>query len=321
MADTNLVIAQIIADFGEYFQNNGQNEASIRHKIYYGFETAGSLTPIPTNDTIIRMAETEVEEVIQPYQDDFTPKGGLTVKPFQLILQQLKVDQKFNPNKLMNSWLGFLTSNSTDRTTWPFIKWFIEIYLVKKIQEDLEMSIIYTGEYAAPVAGTAGAASTSMDGIRKVLNDAITAGDITTIATGAFAADEADFVTQIEEFIDGIDEKYWHLGLELNMSHANVKKYRRGMRKKYNIHYEAVEDLSTVTDTNVKVLGRFSHKASDKIWMTPKENAILGLKGAENQGTFEIEKVDRSVKIYTDFWMGVGFIQPSLVFTNDQDLV
>jgi hypothetical protein len=33
---------------------------------------------------------------------------------------------------------------------------------------------------------------------------------------------------------------------------------------------------------------------------------------------FQIENVDRQVKVYTDFWVGVGMVIPEVFFCNDQ---
>jgi hypothetical protein len=57
-----------------------------------------------------------------------------------------------------------------------------------------------------------------------------------------------------------------------------------------------------------------------KIWATPQENAIFAVKGFENANGFQLESVDRNVKIWTDFNIGAGFLLKDLVFTNDQNL-
>jgi hypothetical protein len=44
------------------------------------------------------------------------------------------------------------------------------------------------------------------------------------------------------------------------------------------------------------------------------------VKGYENSQAFELEKEDRKVKIWSDWFAGIGFILPDLIFTNDQDL-
>lgn len=321
MADTTLTATDIIADFGSYYMDGGQGEKDLLMRPFEQFGTREALTLIPTNDTILRLSDVEVSEILQGYQDDFTPKGGVEFKPIEVLLTQLKVDQAFNPTFLQNTWLGFLASNKTDRTTWPFIRWFIEKYLLGQLDDDLEMKAIYKGSKVAIVAGTAGTAIGAMDGIRKQINAGITAGDITTIATGALSADPATFCTQIENFVASIPEKYWSKSMTLNMSRILARRYREGKRVKYNANYAQVSELSSVEETEVSVAGRASMSGSDKIWMTLPGNYVLGVKGFENKNGFEIEKVDRKVKLYTDFWMGTGYLQGDLVYTNDRDLV
>jgi hypothetical protein len=43
------------------------------------------------------------------------------------------------------------------------------------------------------------------------------------------------------------------------------------------------------------------------IWCTPKANAVRLVKKSQNMNTVRIENVDRKVKLYTDFWSGIGF--------------
>lgn len=318
---TTITIADIIAQWGAYYIDQRQNMDRIHQQLFELGGTQDAFETIPTEDTVLRYSEAEVQEVIQPYQDAYTPKGGVTFKPVEIPLFQIKVDQQFNPNKLAASWLGFLTDKKTNRTTWPFIKWFIEAYLIPKIKEDMELQAIYKGVYAPPVAGTAGAANTSMDGMRKRINDAITATSITPIVTGAPSTDPVTWVTQVEDFLEAIPERYWATTQELNMSRKLALRFRKGMRAKYNSNYELTDSISDMLDFPVTVKGRGSMIGSTKIWMTPKQNAKRGIKWGDNANMFEIEKVDRQVKIYTDWWEGVGTIIPDIVFTNDQDLV
>jgi hypothetical protein len=50
----------------------------------------------------------------------------------------------------------------------------IEVYLLQRVFEDLEKKVIYTGVKGAVVAGLPVAAIDSMDGMKKIINDAIT---------------------------------------------------------------------------------------------------------------------------------------------------
>lgn len=321
MSDTVITPDQVIADFGAFYQDGGQSLNDLRMRPFLPFGTLEAFSVIPTNDTILRMSDVQVGEILQAYQDTYTPKGAMVFKPLTVDMFEQKIDQAFNPTKLVKSWLAFLTSNKTDRTSWPFVRWFIEAYILKQVDEDLETKAIYTGTYAAPTSGTAGAAINAMNGIKKIINDAVTAGTISPIATGTLSTTDVTFVNQIEAFVQAVPEKFQNETMELNMSIKLRNRFRRGMRAKYNMAYAQMTELDKVTDfENITVAGRLSQSGSDKIWMTPKANAVAAVKGYENKNAIELEKVDRTVKLYTDWFIGVGFLLKDLVFTNDQDL-
>ncbi len=320
MADTTVDIQEIIDSFGSYYLDSGQNEQSLRMRPFEQFGTQDAFTLVPTEDTILRMSSIEVGELLQQYQDDYTPKGEVAFAPVEIPLTQVKIDNEFNPNKLMNSWLGFLASNKTDRSTWPFIRWFIEAYLLKQVDHDLELKAIYKGEKAVIVAGTASTAIGSMNGLKKQINAGITAGDIVTINTGAAAADPKDFCVQIEEFCAEIPEIYWDREMKLNMSRSLAKRYMKGRELLYNLNYAMKDDLAKVDQTNISVVGRASHTGDEKIWATLPGNYVLGVKGFGNKNMFEIEKAKRKVAVFSDWWMGIGYIMADQIFTNDQNL-
>lgn len=318
---TTITPTDVISSFGAYYIDAGQNTQDLLLRPFEPFGTRDAFTNVPTNDTQIRYSDVTVSEILQPYQDTYSAKGSVTFAPVTIDLKQVKVDQSFNPNNLVYSWLGFLTSNATDRTTWPFIRWFIEVYLLNQLFEDLELKSIYTGVYSAASGGTPGNAVDVIDGIKKIINAAITATTITPIVTGAPAADAVDWCEQIEAFVKAIPEKYWTKNLTINMSRLLALRYMEGKKKKYNMYYAQESDLRNISNfPTMKVMGRASMTGASKIWGTFIENAVFATKGFSNANGFELEKVDRTVKIWTDFHIGLGFLQKDLVFTNDQDL-
>lgn len=320
MADTTIDIADIISSFGSYYLDGGQNQNDLLMRPFEKFGTREAFNLRPTNDTILRLAAIEVEEILQGYQDTFTSKGGVDFAPIEIALTQVKIDNEFNPNKLVASWLGFLANNKIDRSTYPFIKWFIEDYLLKQVDKDLEMKAIYTGSKVTPTPGTAGAAIEAMDGIKKQINAGITATTITPIVTGAAAVNPIDWCTQVEDFTKSIPEIYWPENMPLNMSMVLERRYKEGRRLKYNMSYAQVTEMSLVQDTNIRVVGRMSHFGSEKIWATTARNYVMGVKGYSNKSMFEIEHVKRKVAIYSDWWIGIGYLLADEMFTNDQDL-
>ncbi len=320
--DPNLIeidVDQLKADFGDYYLDQGQNLSNLHQLPFEEFETQEAFTIIPTNDTIIRESNVEVEDILQQYQDEFTPKGRVAFKPVQFPLFQIKIDLEFNPTKLQRSWVGFLASNNLDRAEYPFVRWLIERYVMMKSKEDVEMKAIYGGVWEAPQDGVPGDSSKVMNGVQKVISDMIDAGDIDEIVTGDPNADPALFVGQVEAFVKSMPEKYRMMNMVLNMSRTNVQHFVEGMQKKYNMNYAQVGELKAVRNfPNITVAGRPSMQGSNGIWGTPKYNALMGVKGFSNASAVKIESAKRNVAIFSDWWAGIYFIQPQIVFVNDK---
>ena len=230
------------------------------------------------------------------------------------------------------SWLGFLADASLDRKTWPFVRWFIEVHLIPQVEEDYELNEIYLGVRQEPVNGTAGAPGTAMDGIRKVLNDHTGAGRITPMMLGAVPTDPQAFCDYVEALAYGTNKRYRSALMNVAMNEDLALRYAIGRSKKYSLYQQMIEapvtpDLSGTVLTAIpiqhakqQVVGLPSMGNSEKIWMTPMANAKRLAKKSQNMTQFQIENVDRKVKLYTDFWKGVGFLLPEAVFTNDQDI-
>jgi hypothetical protein len=255
--------------------------------------------------------------VLQAFQKAFTPTGTPTFKARPIELFNLKVDVQEYPDELVQSWLGFLSDNNTDRKTWPFVKWWITT-TVEQSKEDYELYEVFAGEYAAPTGGTAAAAGTGMNGIRYIVNAGIDDSTITPILTGALETDAEAFVEQIEAFADGIDYRYRRTPMTIAMSLDNETLYKRGMRAKYNVNYNQAENLASVMDLpNLTVKGYASWGSSDKIVCSPKANSLRPVKG---MGVPLIQSDMRLVKAAWNDWKGVGYLHHELVFTNDQDL-
>lgn len=317
---TTITSADVVEQFGDYYINNGQNENDIHDTLREQLEDIGDFTVVDSDDTMLRAANVEYTEVLQAFQTAFTPKGSVTFTPKEIKLFNVKTDQSFYPDALKNQWLAFLTSNDLDRTTWPFVRWFIEKYVLPQINHDLVKNL-YGAVRVEPTSGTAGNANEAFDGIRKLINDGIAGDTITPITTGAPNTDPETWCGQVEAFCQGIPELYWQTTMGLKMSRSLALRYKQGYRKKYSALTLGVTDsMATVTDfEDIQIIGRGSLSGVTKIWATPKLNAIMAFKGGSNRNMVEVEKVDRNVKVYTDFYLGLGFIQDALVWTNDQD--
>lgn len=317
----SLVITDVVAQFGAYYLNQGQNLSRLYTLLRSATTTESLFTPVNTDDTIWRAAKALFTRVVQPFQKAFTPLASVTFVPVEIRQFKMKVDAQEYPDELESSWLGFLDGEDIDRKAWPFVRWYVEVYLIPQIKQDIEFNEIFQGSYVAPQAGVAGAAGTSMDGLKKTLNGHITAGRITPITTGALEITNPEaLVEQFEAFADGIHKDYWNIPMVLGCSETVARAFLRGQERKYGKNTGGGALGLQINNTNISLQGVPSHRNTQKIWCTPKGNAIMLRKRIQNQTKVQVESVDRLLKLFTDFSMGLGFIIPEIVFTNDQEL-
>ncbi|NID13764.1 hypothetical protein [Fibrivirga algicola] len=313
-----LTLTNIIADFGAYYLNSGQNMKRLYQLLRRTTESEELFTVIVQDDTVWRAAKSLQTRLVQAYQAAFTPIGNTTFNPISIGMFHLKVDTSVTPHDLEATWLGFLTGEGVKPSEWPFIRWWVEMHVIPQIQEDLELNEIVNGVRVEPTAGTAGAAGAGMDGYLKIQDVQTTAGRITPITMGAIPSDPILLVKYFEDFADQIDKRYWKRGMIVACNETIERRYLRAKEKVYgkNTRGDAKIDNS-IENTNLYVKGYAGLVNSNRIWCTPKENAIMLKKRTQNEQQFDMQPFNREVKLLSDFWRGVGFILPELVFRSD----
>jgi hypothetical protein len=315
-------IDDIIVEFGAYYIAGGQNMARLVRQLNRAAVTETLLTPMITDDTLYRGAETQFTRVVQPFQSAWTPLNPLKIQPVEIKLFKQKVDLDEEPHVLEATWLGFLSGDDIDVAQWPFIRWYMEVHLLPQIPEDMEMNELYSGKFVAPTAGVAGAAGTSMDGLETIINRHIGSGRTAPITLGAIPTnDDQDTYEYMEMFADRINKKYWKIPMVIGMDEAIARRAIRGKRAKYGKDVAGLGNPLAIEDTNLTFLGLPSMDGAQKIWCTPKWNVCYFRKKTQNQKQFKIEVVKRILSLYSDWWNGVGFHIPEIIFTNDRDLV
>jgi hypothetical protein len=244
----------------------------------------------------------------------------------------VKVNVEEIPDLYVNMWLGFLASEggkdpNVNRATWPFVRWYVEKYLIPQAKEDQYLEAAY-GVWADP--GTDATPSThgeSFDGIFVEVNRDVDAGYTTPISTGALFTDPELFVDQVEDFWEQVTDKYrGHPSMIINMHDTLVQRYKLGRQEKYGITDEA-EKMKLNNRSNVSVLGHFNFiqgaggSPSEKLIACPpgllKKGVRVGNK--EDQG-LRLEQVDYTLKLFNDWHIMYLTLDPRVTFTNDREL-
>jgi hypothetical protein len=132
---------------------------------------------------------------------------------------------------------------------------------------------------------------------------------------------DLDVYNYFELFADRIGKKYWTQPMVIGTDMMVQRRALRGKRIKYgkDVNQGPAID-ATIADTNLQLLGLPSMMDAGKIWCTPKWNVCYFRKKTQNQQAFKIESIKRLLSLYSDWWNGVGFHIPEIIYTNAEDL-
>lgn len=313
MAST-ITATDVVAEYGAYYINSGQNTSRVLKLLKQKTETVTHAKRIITGDTVYRQSEALITEILQPFQNTWTSKGNTTFKPRDITLRPMKIDWQGVPDKLKESWLGFLADfEEKDRKKWPFVRWLIEEMLITQSEHDREKAAYFYGEYVAPVEGVAGNAADVMDGIKKLLDDGIDGATMNEVSLDAITP--SNIFDLVEEFTDSIPDEYDMVPMKLFMSRKNFRDYFRDKRNTHggNTNFQDSDRFVDYRE-NIEIVGLPSMAGSDYLFATPKNNFLWCTNGSV--GRPQIEGVDRTVKVYTDWYEGLGFGLDEMVFVS-----
>ncbi len=313
-----LTVTDVVTSFGAYI-NSGQSEKNI-HAAFMRPELAlmKVFKTIPTENEVERSVLVTQTRVAQAFKRKWSPLGGTTFKPHAIPLFNHKLDEEIYPDDIEKSWLAFLAGAGIDRKEWPIGRYIAEKFLLPQYMQDIEMNERIAGVYAAPADNnTPAAAGTAMNGVKKIIQDHVTAGLITPFATGALSATPATFVGQVQNFVKSIDPTERRFVKYVNIPMSKMDDWKDGMQTLYNGQFLSEANLLKVRNQNVEVNFVDAQDGTNLIWATVEDNAVRYVKRAGNAGKLQYEAEDRKVKIFTDHWEGLGFNVPQFVYVND----
>ena len=311
----SLNISDIISEYGAYYIDSGQNKKRILTRLTQGREITSLATPIKTDDTIFRLANSSFRSLVQPFQKAFTQKGALDIVPNEIRQYRYKIDDEFMPDELYATWLGFLAQNGGDRKAFPFVQWLIETHYINTIDQDMELNEYYKGVYAPPAAGVAGVNGTGMNGVRIQIQAGVDDGTMNSVNLGTL--DASTIFDQVESFTDEIAEVYQGIKMNVFMSRKWYKKYLQDKRAQnfYQRTSDAqIDGAIDFTPLDVKPLACMV--GTDDIFCTPTQNFLHVSPSTLSKNQFKLEESKRSVAVMADWAEGLGFGINQIVWTN-----
>lgn len=319
-----------ISSTAEFLNDHTRTFApELRTQFLQGLEWEPMLTPRGTDGQHYVVETAAASELLQPYQGDFTAKGGVTHDENSIRVRPIKMDTTFNEvqlAKFYNSWRSDWFQAGLDPNEWSYPRYIYDKVLYPKMLSELNQNA-WSGVYVAPTTGTAGASSASVDGFRKVIADSITSLKIpaaNVIVTGALTA--ANAREKVEDFLDALPSHITATGGKILMSPTLRRLYVKDYRAEFTQQVgpgpsNQGRQSVFVDDYNIELKAVNSMAGSGRLIYLPNttmDNMVwVNRNGFAAYPEIVFHSKERAVSVYATIYRGYGFEKPDEVFVND----
>lgn len=315
-------VDEVYQEFGTYLSQTG-TRLDILLKLTEKTEAQQYMT---TKQAITewRAATALITSVVQQFVAKWTPLGSSKFTPLTIKNYRHKVNLPITPDDINDSWLSYLYDEQVTPDQMPVTRFIIEKLLRPMIERDIEMLLIATGKYEAlgtVTEGDAGQATgKSMDGFWTILQAQkalpTTAMNFFTPSVALTDDSIVDVIEEYSDWLENLAPLYAKSGMNIFIDPVLYKKFKRRYREMYPTtknedSTKNSPDFSTLTFVELQSL-----RGTGGFFSTPKENFIRlvhkNAAGGETKLFMQLENY--SVKVFAEFWLGVGFAIGELVF-------
>jgi len=312
--NTRINIQEVAAEFGQYIETNMKD---VFTQILYKTNIERFMRTIPNVRGIFKMTTSHFEEITQPFQKNWTPKGGVAFKPEEIQMRRMKIDFPWNVDDLFDSWLAWMYDQEGKDRKDLTISRFILSEVLRKAQEERSL-IAVNGVYAEPTIGTAGDALDSADGILKILNDFEANTKSNLIETVSFDTNPFDAM----------------LGFIRGMKPESIRRCQNRVFADVSLIYDIVDDYEAnnqnksielsdndgiisikIPKTPVTVVG-IEEMNSKRVFATPQNNFLRLIDQVQDIGKFDVESEKRNLNLLVDYSAAWGFGSGNFVWSN-----
>jgi hypothetical protein len=336
-----MTITDLVAAFGSHYRPEGQSIRDLDASFFQPLVTEGFFGGlIPTVKTEERRVKSVIGQILRKKQKAFTGDDSAEFKPRLISLQELAYEYQAYPDEIQASYIGFLAQLDTnDRAAWPITRYIVDVLMIQKGREEFELNEVYKGTSEAIDPGVANSPGENFDGLEAQMNASVAAAgddDIVPItAPASWDTDPEAFLVELETFIE--DVKLTSNEARLLVEGGLIRKIAmapelrdrlaKGVFKTYNMNYNATRQniINQPIEVplpfgNLIAVGLPSMSGKERIFMTPEINKACFIKKPMSETGPEVQKVDREVKIFMDFWKGIGFWHKEYVYMSDHEV-
>jgi hypothetical protein len=279
-----------------------------------------------------KASKAQISSVVQQFVAKWTPLGSSTFTPIEITNRRHKVNLPITPDDITDGWLSYLYNEQVTPDQMPITRYVVEQLLRPKIDSDIELLLIATGEYeelGEVTEGDAGQATgKSMDGYLTILkNLKATEGNSgnwyeasdDVFGEGVTEVSSANVLDVIEDFSKWVKKTaplYHAKGLNLFIDPEVEDLFQFAYRDAFPVTKNTDGRLKGPDFSKLTFVPLEAMRGSGIFFCTPKENFIRLIHeneaGSATRLFPQVENYD--VKIFAEFWLAVGFALQELIF-------
>lgn len=307
-------------EFGTYLSQNGNNLEIVR-QLFNGFTSSKYFKSVPAV-TEYRAVQAQINSVVQQFTPRWTPKGNTKFTPLLIKNRRHKINVPIIPAEVLDSYLFHLYDERLSPDQMPITKYIWEQLIYPQILDDIELRMIFKGKYEeVSDPDQPSEPEQSMDGIETILVNEKASGssrvnffDETINWDTATPQAILDF---FEGLVDELTPLYKNKRMNIYVSPEVYRKYQRAYKKVWGQNSGQDGDFGTAKiDYSVNTLVALDGMSGSPIvFSTPDENMVkLRHKNEVPNVINDVQKHDYEVRLYGEFWLGVGFRIAEAVF-------
>lgn len=319
-------VGDLKTEFGTYLSQNGNNLEIIR-QIFAGFTSAKYFTTkIATTEW--RAVRALITSVSQQFSPKWNPGGKGKFTPLKIANRRHKINYPIIPAEVLDSYMFHLYDERMSPDQMPITVYIWNTLIYPALMQDIEMRMIWKGEYVDH-SGTndegdvATAPEDSMDGLETILVDEKASGTSAMKFFNRFpdfdfkTASDAQMLAFVNGFVDWLSPFYKSVNMNLFVSAEFKRRYKRAYKNIWGANSGQDGDFGNdkVDFSNNMIVAPDGMYGSPIIFSTPKENMIMLRHKNEAPNVInDVQKVNYEVRLFGEYWLGVGFAIAEAVF-------
>ena len=318
----DITIDRLNGDLEDFIRQNPSKIDNIYMQYYNLPELWKSNTVFGVADRIVTATIT-VTEVTQPRKDKWLPKGSASIKAEEMRVRPAQIDLQFDYKKMVQietNWLNQFNREGTQAYKMTFIEYLITQYLMQARSEDA--NVLVNGVYVETPEGYDTAVSYLLrnDGVRKLLFDARLLNKYRPFENLGTPT-EANIVDYIHKMIQSLPDDVRTSPLQLDLAPFWIRAYKtrdeqlRGTNNNYDGYPQTPRDYP-----NIQFVPVVQWEGSDIMVITTPDNIKPLEFKPEEKSMLTIEKNIRTVYVFGDYRLGIGFNHFGLVTDKSDPL-